>query len=121
MIACVCSCNASRRTHGGIDRSMMFVLDELRERELSATGRCSRVVPLHFAVQFDDAHPDRVIVLKELMGHSRLKPTLVYLRRKDRAKDMEAVRDLSWCFRVSVLCRGGPYGIRTLDRFRMAT
>lgn len=49
-----------------------------------------------FAVQFDDAHPDRVIALKELMGHSRIETTLVYLRRKDKAKDMEAVRDLSW-------------------------
>ena len=58
MIACVCSCNASRRTQGGIDRLMTFVLDELRERELSATGRCRRVVRMHFAAQFDDAHPD---------------------------------------------------------------
>ena len=49
-----------------------------------------------FAVQFDEAHPDRVIALKELMGHARLETTLVYLRRKNRAKDMEAVRDLSW-------------------------
>ena len=65
MIACVCSCNASRRTQGGIDRLMTFVLDELRERELSATGRRSRVVPMHFAVQFDDAHPDRVIALND--------------------------------------------------------
>lgn len=49
-----------------------------------------------FAVQFDEAHPDRVIALKELLGHARLETTLVYLRRKNRAKDMEAVRDLSW-------------------------
>ena len=49
-----------------------------------------------FAVQFDEAHPERIHALKELMGHSRLETTLVYLRRKNRAKDMEAVRDLSW-------------------------
>jgi integrase len=49
-----------------------------------------------FAVQFDAAHPDQVIALKELMGHNRIETTLVYLRRKDRAKAMEAVRDLSW-------------------------
>jgi hypothetical protein len=30
------------------------------------------------------------------MGHSRIETTLIYLRRKDRAKAMEAVRDLSW-------------------------
>jgi integrase len=49
-----------------------------------------------FAVQFDEAHPDQVIALKELMGHNRIETTLVYLRRKDRAKAMEQVRDLSW-------------------------
>jgi integrase len=49
-----------------------------------------------FAVQFDDANPDKVIALKELMGHARIDQTLVYLRRKDKAKAMEVVRDLSW-------------------------
>jgi site-specific recombinase XerD len=49
-----------------------------------------------FAVQFDEAHPDQVIALKELMGHTRIETTLVYLRRKDKARAMEAVRDLSW-------------------------
>jgi hypothetical protein len=48
-----------------------------------------------FAVQFDEAHPDQVIALKELMGR-RIETTLVYLRRKDKAKAMESVRDLSW-------------------------
>ena len=101
MIAYVCSCNASRRTQGGIDRLVTFVLDGLRERELSATRRCSRV-PMHFAVQFDDA-PSRPREGAE-GTHAPLasRATLVYLRRKDRAKDMEAVRDLSWvlpCFR----------------------
>lgn len=54
-----------------------------------------------FAVAFDEAHPDQVIALKELLGHARLETTLVYLRRKDKAAAMETVRDLSWalaCF-----------------------
>jgi integrase len=49
-----------------------------------------------FAVQFDEANPDQLIALKELLGHSRIETTLVYLRRKDRAKAMEVVRGLSW-------------------------
>jgi integrase len=49
-----------------------------------------------FAVQFDDANPDQLIALKELLGHARIETTLVYLRRKDRAKAMETVRGLSW-------------------------
>lgn len=49
-----------------------------------------------FAVKFDEAHPDQVIALKELLGHSRIETTLVYLRRKNKAAAMETVRDLSW-------------------------
>lgn len=49
-----------------------------------------------FAVAFDEAHPDQVIALKELLGHSRIETTLVYLRRKNKAAAMEVVRDLSW-------------------------
>lgn len=49
-----------------------------------------------FAVAFDEAHPGELYALKDLMGHSRVETTLVYLRRKDRARAMEAVRDLSW-------------------------
>jgi integrase len=49
-----------------------------------------------FAVQFDEANPDQLIALKELMGHARIETTLIYLRRKDKAKAMEVVRGLSW-------------------------
>jgi hypothetical protein len=35
-------------------------------------------------------------VLKELMGQTRIDTTLVYPRRKNKAKAMEAVRTLSW-------------------------
>ena len=46
-----------------------------------------------------------MVALKELMGHARIDQTLVYLRRKNKAKAMEVVRTLSWvapaisCFR----------------------
>jgi integrase len=60
-----------------------------------------------FAVQFDEAHPDQVIALKELMGHTRIETTLVYLRRKDKAKAMESVRDLSWGLRAPASPRSG--------------
>jgi integrase/recombinase XerD len=49
-----------------------------------------------FAVQFDEEHPDQLIALKELLGHARIETTLVYLRRKDKARAMESVRSLSW-------------------------
>lgn len=49
-----------------------------------------------FAVAFDAAHPDMNFVLQDLMGHTRMESTLVYLRRRNKALGMEAVRDLSW-------------------------
>jgi integrase/recombinase XerD len=49
-----------------------------------------------FAVAFDEAHPDALISLKELLGHSRIETTMTYLRRKNKQKAMEPVRDLSW-------------------------
>jgi site-specific recombinase XerD len=49
-----------------------------------------------FAVQFDEAHPGELATLKDLMGHNRIETTLVYLRRRNKAKAMESVRDLSW-------------------------
>jgi integrase len=55
-----------------------------------------------FAVQFDEAHPDQLVALKELLGHNRIETTMVYLRRKDKARAMESVRDLSWAFSKTV-------------------
>jgi hypothetical protein len=49
-----------------------------------------------FAVQFDEQNPGRVIALKELLGHARVETTMVYLRRKNKALEMESVRGLSW-------------------------
>lgn len=49
-----------------------------------------------FAVAFDEAHPDQLIALQELLGHVRVETTRGYLRRKDKRRAMETVRDLSW-------------------------
>jgi integrase len=49
-----------------------------------------------FAVRFDEAHPDQLLALKDLLGHARLETTLVYLRRRKKQLAMERVRDLSW-------------------------
>ena len=49
-----------------------------------------------FAVRMDEQNPGRLVAIKELLGHSRVETTMVYLRRQDKAKEMEAVRGLSW-------------------------
>jgi site-specific recombinase XerD len=80
-----------------IERSDKIVWETVK-RVAARAGVRAHVHALRsaFAVAFDEAHPDQVIALKELMGHTRIETTLVYLRRKDRAKAMEQVRDLSW-------------------------
>jgi integrase len=54
-----------------------------------------------FAVQFDEQHPELQHTLQLLMGHSRPETTHIYLRRKNKAKAMEAVRDLNFGLRSS--------------------
>src|SRR5262245_36389475 len=49
-----------------------------------------------FAVRMDEQNPGRLVAIKELLGHSRIETTMVYLRRQDKAREMEAVRGLSW-------------------------
>ena len=80
-----------------LQRSDKIVWETVR-RVARRAGVRSHVHALRsaFAVAFDEAHPDQVIALQELLGHTRIETTLVYLRRKDRAKAMEQVRDLSW-------------------------
>src|SRR6266498_2809133 len=49
-----------------------------------------------FAVRYLESHPGDMEALQELMGHERPETTRVYLRRHDKFRAMERVRDLSW-------------------------
>lgn len=49
-----------------------------------------------FATRFLEQHPDHLVSLQNLMGHARAETTLVYLRRLNRQKAMDTVRDLTW-------------------------
>ena len=42
------------------------------------------------------SHPGEVEALQRLMGHSKMETTQISLRRLDRERAMERVRDLSW-------------------------
>lgn len=49
-----------------------------------------------FACFYDETFPGDVLALRDLMGHSSVKTTELYLRRRDKEAGMERVRDLSW-------------------------
>ena len=49
-----------------------------------------------YAVNFLETHPGELEALQALMGHSKIETTQIYLRRLDRERAMERVRDLSW-------------------------
>jgi len=49
-----------------------------------------------FAVRFLETHVGDLEALQALMGHKKIETTQVYLRRLNRSRAMERVRDLSW-------------------------
>jgi integrase len=49
-----------------------------------------------FAVLFLEQKPDQVVALKDYLGHSSLETTLLYVRRRNRQKGMEAVAEIDW-------------------------
>jgi integrase len=67
-----------------------------------------------FAVQFLETHPGEIEALQRLMGHSKIETTQIYLRRQDRGKVMERVRDLSWGTRFGAFAVEAPSGFEPL-------
>lgn len=49
-----------------------------------------------FAVFYLETHERDTLALQSLMGHRKADTTAIYLRKLDRQKEMERVRDLSW-------------------------
>ena len=49
-----------------------------------------------FAVRFLESHRGGVEAQQRLTGHSKMETTQIHLRRLDRERAMERVRDLSW-------------------------
>jgi integrase/recombinase XerD len=49
-----------------------------------------------FAVRYLETHPGDIEALQALMGHTRTDTTQVYLRKLNRERAMERVRNLSW-------------------------
>jgi integrase/recombinase XerD len=89
--------NRRRASVKRADRSSKVIWETVR-RVAGRAGVRAHVHALRaaFAVRFLESHPGDLEALQPLMGHSRLETTAVYLRRLDRVRAMERVRDLSW-------------------------
>jgi hypothetical protein len=59
-------------------------------------------------VHFLEGHPGELEALQRLMGHSKIGTTQIYLRRLDRTRAMERVKDLSWGLRFEALDEEAP-------------
>jgi integrase len=76
------------------DRVISRYVKTLGERAgVQATPHALRAA---FAVEFLETHPGELDALQRLLGHTKPETTQIYLRRLDREKQMERVRDLSW-------------------------
>jgi integrase/recombinase XerD len=89
--------NRRRSTTNPKHRSDKIIYETVK-RVAARVGVKSHVHALRaaFAVHFIESKPGHLESLKELMGHSRMETVYVYLRRMNKAKAMEVVRDLSW-------------------------
>lgn len=87
--------NGDQRRRGERDDRIVW---RLVRSVAEAAGVTTHVHALRaaFAVHFLEQKPDQLLALRDLMGHRRVETTLVYLRRLDRQRSMETVRDLDW-------------------------
>lgn len=89
-----------RREHGRDDK----IIWKLVKRVAARVGIEAHVHAFRaaFAVYFLERKPDKLIALQSLLGHSNLETTRIYLRRLDRRRAMEEVRDLDWSLEAVV-------------------
>lgn len=80
-----------------VERSPKVVYDTVKKIARRAGVNCHvHALRAAFAVRMDELNPGRLVAVKELLGHSRIETTMVYLRRQDKTREMELVRGLTW-------------------------
>jgi integrase len=94
------------------DRVISRYVTTIGERAgLEATPHSLRAA---FAVQFLETPPGELDALQRLLGHRKPDTTQIYLRRLEKEKQMERVRDLSWGARFGAIAVEAPSGVEPL-------
>jgi hypothetical protein len=83
----------------------------LADRRLSSERGAVRAA---FAVEFLETHPGEREALQRLMGHTKVDTTEIYLRRLNKERAMESVRDLSWGAPFGAFVEEAPSGFEPL-------
>lgn len=79
------------------ERDDRIILRLVREVAADAGVDCHvHALRAAFAVAFLEQKPGELVPLMDLMGHSQLDTTRIYLRRLDRRRSMETIRDFAW-------------------------
>jgi site-specific recombinase XerD len=88
--------NAVQRRPGDRDDRVVWRLIR-RVAERAGVKTTVHALRAAFAVFYlETKGEDHLFSLQQLMGHSRVETTMVYLRRLDRRRSMETVRGLNW-------------------------
>jgi integrase len=85
---------AQRRAGDRDDRVIWRLYRRVAAR--AGAGGHVHAVRAAFAVRYLETHPGDLEALQALLGHRSVRTTQVYLRKLDRERAMERVRDLSW-------------------------
>jgi integrase len=85
---------AQRRSGERDDRVIWRLYKQVAKR--AGVGGHVHAVRAAFAVRYLESRPGDLEALQALLGHRSVRTTQVYLRKLDRERVMERVRDLSW-------------------------
>jgi integrase len=89
-----------RRKGNRDSRILLYTVKRLAKRA-GIDAAHVHAVRAAFAVEFLETHPGEREALQRLMGHTKADTTEIYLRRLNKERAVESVRDLSW---------GSPFG-----------
>lgn len=76
------------------DRIVYYIVKKVADR--AGVNAHAHALRAAFAVYYLETHEGDIEALRDLMGHSRYETTSVYLRKLNRLRSMERVRDLNW-------------------------
>jgi integrase len=102
-----------RRADDRDSRILLYTVKRLAQRAGIEAAHV-HAVRAAFAVEFLETHPGEREALQRLMGHTKADTTEIYLRRLNKERAMERVKDLSWGAPFGAFVEEAPSGFEPL-------